>query len=362
VLRNQQAPQVETLQVRAGTYAPSTTKDIFPLDLSGLSRLTMQGSNPETTVLDAEFRGEVLFAEASSDLLIEGFTIIRGSDGMIIRASRNMTVLGNLVRGNDGGGIVIDQDANIGNVIRNNIVESNGLHGITIVGNAAATVEQNISRFNGRDGIISFTNAQVDIIENTFEHNDRWGILIFDHSRATVIGNVVQHNGDDGIVISRNSESTVTENVVEHNGDDGIVIARASTIELGDNTVEHNAGDGIIIAIEASGNLRDNTVAHNGRFGILINSTSAAAINGGSITQNAGDGIRVGGGQTQPGQSTATIGLDSSAVLEISQNSSAGIVVEDDGFGSEAQIDSRNIVFDGNAEGETVGNVIDVAP
>ena len=60
------------------------------------------------------------------------------------------------------------------------------------------------------------------------------------------------------------------------------------------------------------------------------------------------------------GQATATIGLDSISVLEISQSSGAGILVEDDGFGSAVQIDSRNINFDDNAEGDTVGSVCDI--
>jgi hypothetical protein len=85
--------------------------------------------------------------------------------------------------------------------------------------------------------------------------------------------------------------------------------------------------------------VHDNTVAQNGRDGILISSISTATVDGGVITQNGGDGIRVGGEEgflMLPGQSTATIGLDSSSVLEISQNSGVGITVEDDGFDSEA--------------------------
>lgn len=62
-----------------------------------------------------------------------------------------------------------------------------------------------------------------------------------------------------------------------------------------------------------------------------------------------------------PGQSTATIGLDRSTVLEISQNSGAGIRLEDDGFDSAAQIDSRQIVFRDNAGGAIKGSVVDVA-
>ena len=62
-----------------------------------------------------------------------------------------------------------------------------------------------------------------------------------------------------------------------------------------------------------------------------------------------------------PGRSTAAVGLDDAVLLELSQNGGAGLLVVTDGFGSEARIDSRQIVFSGNAGGATVGNVIDVA-
>ena len=59
---------------------------------------------------------------------------------------------------------------------------------------------------------------------------------------------------------------------------------------------------------------------------------------------------------------TAAIGLDDTALLEVSRNGGAGLFIVDDGLGSAATIDSRHIVFDGNAEGDTVGDVTDVAP
>ena len=54
--------------------------------------------------------------------------------------------------------------------------------------------------------------------------------------------------------------------------------------------------------------------------------------------------------------------IHTDVILKVTQNDGAGLLVEDDGFDSEAQIDSRQIEFDGNAEGNTVGNVIDIAP
>ena len=103
-------------------------------------------------------------------------------------------------------------------------------------------------------------------------------------------------------------------------------------------------------------------IQDNSRDGIAIVDTAEVTIHGGTITQNSRDGIRVGDGTLLPGRSTITIGLDNAVVLEVSRNGGAGVFVVDDGFGSDATIDSRHIVFDGNAGGDTVGDVTDVAP
>ena len=60
MLRSGRGPQVHTLFLRAGRYAPSTTHDAFPLNLSGLAPLTLRGADRATTVLDAEFRDSVV--------------------------------------------------------------------------------------------------------------------------------------------------------------------------------------------------------------------------------------------------------------------------------------------------------------
>ena len=84
VLRNGQAPQVHTLFLRAGLYAPSTTQDAFPLDLSGLAHLTLRGEDRATTVLDAEFRNSVVVAIGSQDLVFEDLTITHGWLGLLV--------------------------------------------------------------------------------------------------------------------------------------------------------------------------------------------------------------------------------------------------------------------------------------
>ena len=92
VLRNGKAPQVHTLFLHAGLYAPSTTHDAFPLDLSGLAHLTLRGADRATTVLDAEFRNSVVVATGSRDLVIEDLTITHGWHGLFVVGSRNIVI------------------------------------------------------------------------------------------------------------------------------------------------------------------------------------------------------------------------------------------------------------------------------
>jgi hypothetical protein len=97
-------------------------------------------------------------------------------------------------------------------------------------------------------------------------------------------------------------------------------------------------------------------------YGIIIVGGSEASINDGLIARNQGHGIYVfvSPFTPEPMPGTARIGLDSTTVLEITENGGAGLFVADDG--SMAEIDSRNLVFRNNAEGDMIGDVTDVAP
>jgi parallel beta-helix repeat protein len=169
-----------------------------------------------------------------------------------------------------------------------------------------------------------------------------YGINVAQHSSLTASNNIIAYNDEDGVQVS-DSRATLTDNLIQHNG-------------------QPTGRFGIHVTALSTAVLLDNTVAHSGSDGIRIHNTSQATISGGGSTQNSGDGIRVGGGTDLPGRCTAAIGLDGTALLELSLNAGAGLFVVNDGFGSEARIDSRQIVFSGNAGGATVGNVIDVAP
>ena len=213
-------------------------------------------------------------------------------------------------------------------------------HGIVVVGTTGAVLQDNLvvsSRAISGIGVALGTEAV--LTRNVSRAHPLHGILVFTDSRADMRDNVFEDNGLSGILVDLNATATLTNNLTQGNAMDGLTLSRNASVTLTDNVI------------------RD-----NGRDGIAIVDTAEATIHGGTITQNGRDGIRVGGGTILPGRSTAAIGLDDETLLELSENDGAGLLVVDDGFASEAQIDSRQIVFEVNAGGDMVGNVIDVAP
>jgi parallel beta-helix repeat protein len=314
VLRSGQASQVHTLHLRAGLYAPSTTHDAFPLDLSGLAHLTLRGEARATTVLDAEFRNDVVLAIFSQGLVVEDLTLTHGWHGFLAFGSRDIVIRRNDIKDLNRHGLVVV--ATTGAVLQDNLVElSRAIAGVGVSGGTEAVVTQNVSRAHPLHGIIVFGGARADMRDNVSEDNGLSGIVIDLNASATLTNNLTQGNALDGLALSRNARATLTDNVIQDNGRDGIAIV----------------------------------------------DTAEATIHGGTITQNGRDGIRVGGGLSQPGRSTAAIGLDDAVLLELSQNGGAGLLVVNDGFDSEAQVDSRQIVFEDNAGGDIVDDVCDVA-
>jgi parallel beta-helix repeat protein len=339
-LRSGLVPEVERLRIRAGTYSPQTTNEVIPIDLGRLSHLTVEAETPGSVVLDGAFRGDVMNAEFSHHLAVEGLVFTHGANGITVRESSHVTLRHNQSQGNTVDGMRIGLNANTDIVVTDNLMESNGQHGLRVIANAAATVTQNISRSNIGVGILIAANASAEIIDNIVTANDDTGIAVVNSSTATVAGNLVEHSRLAGLLIVVDSTGTVMQNTFRMNGAVGIAVGGRSAAELRDNIVVSNGG------IE-------------GDAGIAIVNDAVADISGGVISQNRGGGIWLGPDPFGSLPATATIGLEGPAI-QIANNGGAGIFVADNG--SEATIDSRNIVFSNNAEGDTIGNVTDIAP
>jgi parallel beta-helix repeat protein len=365
---------VHTVQVRAGTYSPVTTQEIFPLDLSGLAGLTLQGEG--AVVIDAGVTATVFQAEFSRDLVIAGFEITRGVHGIAIQASTNITLRQNQITGHSADGINVG-GASTGVVIADNLLADNDRFGLQIFGaGSEATVRHNIMRHNGRHGLVVSAEAHATIADNLSEGNRALGMVVDSNAAATIINNTARQNGGTGFRIQLGSTATLTDNTsTDNGGSHGFFVGGGSTatltgntssnngfagvfVENGQNTVtltgnvlENNGWHGIVsFTDDPAGNtllLRENTVRQNLGNGISLQRHTTATISGGHITQNALHGIFLGEG------ATATIGLEDAAELVVRHNFAAGIFVLDDG--SFAQINSGRLRVEANRTGTLVG-------
>jgi parallel beta-helix repeat protein len=380
-LRTGSLPQVHTVQVRAGTYAPLTTQESFPLDLNGLTGLTLHGEG--TVVIDAGLTASVFQAAFSRDLVIEGFVLTRGVNGIDIQASTAITIRNNRITGCSSHGISIGVNST-GIVITENLLADNDQHGLSVQGGSEATVTQNTMRHNGQRGMNVFTASRATIEGNLFEGNFFEGVRISTNSAATVTHNTVRQNGLTGITIVLGSTAELTGNISTNNGGPGFNVTRGSTATLTGNTSINNFAYGVVVGlgrntVVLTGNrienngfsgiasdqgsffgdpvdntliVRENTLRGNRVNGIILGPGTTATISGGLITLNAFAGIFLFDG------ATATIGLDGAAELVVSHNTHGGLVVEDDG--SLAQINRGRIRFDTNGGGALFGPVTDV--
>jgi parallel beta-helix repeat protein len=284
VLHSGHAPQIRTLVVRAGIYSPLTTQEVFPLDFGGLSNLTIQGAGRDTTVIDALFRGEVVVFQYNTQIVLDGFTLSHGGDGLLINEATALTIRRNRIADNSFSGISLLIHVGTQNLIMENIIESNFV-GIGLSDNAAATITDNILRNNRYVGIQIGYDSKAQIRGNTIRDNAVHGVLVVLDSSAELQDNTVQHNGINGIAILMDAAATITGNNVRVNGSDGIAIGYDSTAEITNNTVSGHLSRGIVVDNSAA-LIVANTVSTNIQAGIAIQSSSEATVRDNSITAN----------------------------------------------------------------------------
>ena len=124
-------------------------------------------------VIDAGLTADVVPAAFSRDLVIEGFVITRGVNGMTIQESTAITIRHNQITEHNTHGISLSTNAT-GIVITENLLADNEQNGLQVSGDSEVTVTQNTMRQNGVRG------------------------MNLNASRATIVGNLFEGNGERG--------------------------------------------------------------------------------------------------------------------------------------------------------------------
>ncbi|WP_179137276.1 right-handed parallel beta-helix repeat-containing protein, partial [Candidatus Entotheonella palauensis] len=187
--QNRSPGQVLTLDVRAGTYSPATTREIFPLSLFEIPRLTLRGAGPDTTIIDAAFTETAILCIRTDTVTIEGFSLLHGADGIDVEFANGITLRNNRVAEHIFDGMSLGPNVIGGNIVDANLVERNGDEGITLFENATAVITGNLVRENRTIGVFLQARSRADIADNAIVNNVENGVWIQESSAARMVQN-----------------------------------------------------------------------------------------------------------------------------------------------------------------------------
>lgn len=205
------------------------------------------------------------------EIIIKGFTVTGGLDGIHLSGPASAVIDGNVVTGNKGRGIHIDK----GSIARilNTTVENSGLIGIDITGASYAYIGVFIPRVPA-------------LAPNTIRNNSGPGINIERSSGAWIVGNTISNNKESGIAVHRNAQADVIANVITGNGGDAITASFGGGINFdseprrdGPNSGQNNGGFGV----------RCTTGGYvDGPLGTLVGTKGAKSFDNGCVDRVSG--------------------------------------------------------------------------
>jgi len=159
------------------------------------------------------------------------------------------------------------EDTNKSNASSNTLMRN--IIGIGLGNSHENTIELNTISNNYKYGI--HLGGLLNIISNNrVINNEMHGISIINSDENRIVENTVTENGYEGIALSNSNLNEIAHNIISSNGQEGILIsARGNSNIIRENTIENN-GDGLsLIGTMGGGDreenrrVRDNTIENN---------------------------------------------------------------------------------------------------
>jgi len=227
----------DIIQVAAGTYYEQVSIN---------KTLTIQGENPQTTIVDGNGTGSPFYIEDAKNVLIKGFTIQNA--------------------GNNSSGVVSERSIVTSdfNRIENNIIKTS-LYGVSFSGSDNNKIYNNTIVDNPLGGVYLYNTDNTNITGNTISES-AYGIRIVNLSiNNQIINNTITQisrgihisMSSTGTIIRRNTISGITDsvysssdsNIIDHNtitnGGTGIYLYNCRISQISYNTIIIPHGIGI---------------------------------------------------------------------------------------------------------------------
>ena len=214
----------ESLQAAIDAAPPGRILTVFGMCSENVlvrnekQRITLDGGG--TAGINAPSSSSSAVTVRGKGIMIRGFTVRGGSDGVVADRNSNVVINNNVIEGTAGNGITVDQLSFA--VITNNTIQNNPGAGIFVSEHSAARIGFN-------------EDTETSASTNTIENN-ALGVVVSNGSSTRVIGNVIQNNSGDGIFVTRDSQADVASNSIDGNGGNGIELREGSMVQLGEDS------------------------------------------------------------------------------------------------------------------------------
>jgi parallel beta-helix repeat protein len=174
------------------------------ITVDGRGKAVVRGADPDQFAISVRGRG----------IVIRGFTITGGLDGVRIQQGGHAKVDGNTIERNVQFGIIVTEHSSA--IIINNTVQYNPRIGIVVNGGSFAhigvdsivfsepIIGPNVIRYNGQ-GVQIERIASARIATNDVSFNNSYGFRIDSAGQANISSNTIDGNTADGIFVSRGS-------------------------------------------------------------------------------------------------------------------------------------------------------------
>jgi len=291
----------DTIQVAAGTYFEHIYVN---------KSLTIQGENPQTTIVDGSGNGVVFDLDAPS-ITITGFTIRNaGTSYSAITIARDVSstdsdIISNNIITTSLNGIYLSLSDQ--NTISDNNITTTGEYGVFLTGSHSNTISSNTFIDNSFGGIYMTSSSNENIIGNTIT-DSAYGIrgatslnnLITDntitqtsyaiHLTSTSTGNTIRRNIVSGITagIYTTSDNTIADHNTVTGGSSGLYFANSKGGSIYYNTIM-DSSIGIrlwcSVATTTSHNVNNNKIV-NTDWGIYLENSNGNTFTGNWLQQN----------------------------------------------------------------------------
>jgi len=300
-----------TVTVAAGTYAEAVSVNKSGLQLLG-ANAGLNGADlargPESLVTPTGAPG---FLITSDDVVLDGFAVDGGTDGVSVSNALRVSV-------------------------KNNAIMNTADNGIKYVSSNDGFIQGNKISAAGHNGIavIDSNNATVNML-NVIDGTSSAGVAFNRTTNSLVDGNEISNTGGSGVWINQADGSTVSNNDID-------------TTWL--NTAR-TTGSGVHVKDTDGANVLSNDIANAGIDGVNVEGSNSVNIDDNDIDV-ATNGIRVAGG-TNMTVTSNEIDDASDAAIYVSNADNAQIISNEINDNGATTFTDRGILIEG-------GNSVDV--